>query len=270
MVDAFALFAEPVVVAAEERVIVVDKPPRMHCAPGRSADSLCSWVFARFPDAAGAGRGSGRSEAEGGLLHRLDFETSGLVLFARDPEALAFLLREQREGRFRKEYLLRAAPAACCRPEGSRPRRAAPTGVDEGSWAGAIAALDTRRLAELLGGGSGGQARIVSAFRPYGPGAARVACLACEETPREAAETAARPYVTEIVSALPVGDALEIGAALELGFRHQLRAQLAWIGLPILGDPLYGGRSAARLFLCARRLCFRHPGTGREAMIEID
>lgn len=40
---------------------------------------------------------------------------------------------------------------------------------------------------------------------------------------------------------------------LETGIRHQIRAQLAHLGFPILGDVLYGGASAQRLFLHALR-----------------
>lgn len=40
---------------------------------------------------------------------------------------------------------------------------------------------------------------------------------------------------------------------LKTGLRHQIRAQLAALGYPILGDELYGGRPAERLFLHAYR-----------------
>lgn len=40
---------------------------------------------------------------------------------------------------------------------------------------------------------------------------------------------------------------------LKTGLRHQIRAQLAFLGFPILGDELYGGAKSARLFLHAWR-----------------
>ncbi|WPU64421.1 RluA family pseudouridine synthase [Peredibacter starrii] len=43
---------------------------------------------------------------------------------------------------------------------------------------------------------------------------------------------------------------------LKTGLRHQIRAQLAHLGFPILGDELYGGRKAERLFLHALRYEF--------------
>ena len=46
------------------------------------------------------------------------------------------------------------------------------------------------------------------------------------------------------------------------GRTHQLRLHMAAIGHPILGDALYGGRSAERLLLHAGMLSFAHPLSG--------
>lgn len=43
---------------------------------------------------------------------------------------------------------------------------------------------------------------------------------------------------------------------LKTGLRHQIRAQLSHLGFPILGDELYGGKQADRLFLHAFRYEF--------------
>lgn len=54
------------------------------------------------------------------------------------------------------------------------------------------------------------------------------------------------------------------------GRQHQLRAHMAEIGTPILGDTKYGGDRLVpavltnRLHLHARRISFRHPRTGEE------
>jgi tRNA pseudouridine32 synthase/23S rRNA pseudouridine746 synthase len=48
------------------------------------------------------------------------------------------------------------------------------------------------------------------------------------------------------------------------GRTHQLRVHLAAIGHPIVGDALYGGLQAERLFLHASRLSFHHPRSGEE------
>jgi tRNA pseudouridine32 synthase/23S rRNA pseudouridine746 synthase len=46
------------------------------------------------------------------------------------------------------------------------------------------------------------------------------------------------------------------------GRTHQLRVHLAAIGHPIIGDALYAGRRAERLFLHASSLSFLHPCSG--------
>lgn len=48
----------------------------------------------------------------------------------------------------------------------------------------------------------------------------------------------------------------------ETGRMHQIRAQLAAAGMPVAGDPLYGGPAASRLLLHAERLALAHPGSG--------
>ncbi|MCS7183280.1 MAG: RluA family pseudouridine synthase [Thermoanaerobaculum sp.] len=53
------------------------------------------------------------------------------------------------------------------------------------------------------------------------------------------------------------------------GRRHQVRAHLAAVGFPILGDALYGGnKSFPRPLLHARRMRFRHPGSGQWVTVE--
>lgn len=46
------------------------------------------------------------------------------------------------------------------------------------------------------------------------------------------------------------------------GRTHQLRVHLAALAHPIIGDTLYNGRAAPRLYLHAEQLCFTHPDTG--------
>lgn len=51
-----------------------------------------------------------------------------------------------------------------------------------------------------------------------------------------------------------------VKVSLETGLRHQIRAQLSFMGHPIVGDVLYGGSEADRLFLHALKYAFDWEG----------
>lgn len=52
---------------------------------------------------------------------------------------------------------------------------------------------------------------------------------------------------------------------------HQIRCQLSYAGMPILGDSRYGAREhcCGEIALCAARLCFSHPANGRKMVFEV-
>jgi len=101
---------EPRVIAETGAYVVVYKPPRMHSAPlaWEGVETLLDWCCALYPDLR---KPRGRLAREGGLVHRLDFETSGLVLIARTQEALNILEEQQKLGLFIKEYEAMSAAA---------------------------------------------------------------------------------------------------------------------------------------------------------------
>jgi 23S rRNA-/tRNA-specific pseudouridylate synthase len=260
--------------------VAVDKPARMHSAPGLGGGDLCGWVFERYPETrdlrpetgALAGRPGHSGRGEGGLLHRLDYETSGLVLFARTPGAFVSLLDQQTRGEFAKEYVALSSPSREAFPRASVPPMRAPGGVDPQAWGSARDALDVEALSVLLAGAAAnGSCGIGSAFRSRGPKGASVACIEAENA------AGGRVYRSEVLGCRPLSiayrrggsKALELRLRLVRGFRHQLRAQLAWIGLPIDGDPLYGGREDLRLRLYAVRLSFLHPGSGEPVSLSL-
>jgi 23S rRNA pseudouridine1911/1915/1917 synthase len=262
----------PIVIYEDRSLLAVRKPPRMHTAPGPGGGDLCAWVFERYPDVESAGGGAEGSSAggrraprEGGLLHRLDYETSGIVLFARDTRSFDALLRQQELGAFRKDYQAVSTASRAGMPAGSRPRMAVPGGLDAKAWTRARDRLDPRALAAMLEGArSEAGLGVASSFRAYGPGGSRVACIG--------AGGIGPIYRSDILACFEGESArsLEIRVGLSRGFRHQVRAHLAWIGLPISGDPLYGGAPDERLRLYAVGLSFEHPETGKSLSLIAD
>jgi 23S rRNA pseudouridine1911/1915/1917 synthase len=84
---------------------------------------------------------------------------------------------------------------------------------------------------------------------------------------------AARPAITRwrVVERFPGAALLEV--ELETGRQHQIRIHLAHIGLPVLGDSVYGRDASSpvrvrRQMLHARGLGFAHPGTGQTLRVE--
>jgi len=74
-----------------------------------------------------------------------------------------------------------------------------------------------------------------------------------------------------VVERFRAGALLEV--ELETGRQHQIRLHLAHLGLPIVGDPVYGREArrrviAARQMLHARHLAFVHPLTGARVAAE--
>jgi 23S rRNA pseudouridine1911/1915/1917 synthase len=77
-----------------------------------------------------------------------------------------------------------------------------------------------------------------------------------------------RPAITHYEVVETFGDASLLDIEIETGRTHQIRAHLATIAHPVVGDETYAGTgrrkpiTPGRLFLHARRLKFRHPRTG--------
>ncbi len=92
------------IVLERDDVLIADKPagqPTAPLAPGERG-TLANALLARYPEI----EGIGFSPREPGLVHRLDTETSGLVLAARTKVAFETLSHALKEGRIDKRYHL--------------------------------------------------------------------------------------------------------------------------------------------------------------------
>ena len=77
----------------------------------------------------------------------------------------------------------------------------------------------------------------------------------------------ARPAVTRYRTEGAANGRALLRVGLETGRQHQIRAHLAWLGCPVVGDPRYGV-AGPRLGLHAWRLRIVHPVSGREMVFE--
>lgn len=206
----------PLRIAYEDpTLLVVDKPAGLvvHPSAGHGSGTLVNALLGRARDR-GEPLGSIAGVGRPGIVHRLDKETSGLLVVAKTDAAQASLMRQFGSREVEKEYL------ALVRGEAPAPRGRieAPIGRDP---------RDRQRMAVVAGG---------------------------------------RDSVTEY-EVLATGDRYALLALRPLtGRTHQIRAHLAYLGLPIAGDLRYGGGEGPgglrRQFLHAVRLAFARPSDG--------
>ena len=83
-------------------LIAVNKPPGMtvHPAPGHPASTLVNALLAHCPDLSGIG-----GVRRPGIVHRLDRDTSGVILVAKNDAAHLALARQLKERTVEKTYL---------------------------------------------------------------------------------------------------------------------------------------------------------------------
>ncbi len=203
-----ASVAPACIVFEDDDLLVVNKPPgwNTHAPAPHAGEGIYDWLKHREP-----------RWARLAIIHRLDKDTSGLLVFGKTPEANRSLTRQFTDREVHKQYTL-----VTDRPV----LREAFTVIS------AIVRAGDRYASRPLGEGGD---RAETRFRVLR---------------REGAHT--------WLEAEPV-----------TGRTHQIRVHAAAEGLPILGDPLYGGSAACRLHLHAAALEFRHPRSGESLHFEV-
>ena len=220
----------------DDQLIVVDKPAGLvvHPAPGNPDRTLVNALIAHC-GASLAGVGGVRRP---GIVHRLDKDTSGLIVAAKTDPAYQALAAQFQARSIGRRYLAvvwgRPLPAG-------------------GRIEGNIARSPRNRK--------------------------KMACVA----------KGGKPAVThyQTLRSRPDGAASLLACRLETGRTHQIRVHLSHRGHPLIGDPLYGGRTSrrarqlseparaalaafARQALHAERLAFDHPVSAKRLEFKSD
>lgn len=212
------------VLAEDEHFVFVTKPSGVHThglRPGERA-TLSHAVGLRFPEC----RDASLDAREGGAVHRLDRETSGVVAFARSREAYERARAAFTVGEVRKRYR-----AVCL--------GAWPPSAPADALAGWL--VETEHEGE--------PAMMIRAPLGRGP------------TPQTVAVRLDGQRASTTVWQLEHSHGhVLVELSLLTGRRHQARAHLTYVGLPIAGDPLYGGVDGTRLHLHAVSLDLRSAG----------
>jgi len=149
-----------------------------------------------------------------GMVHRLDRDTSGLMLIAKTPEAQGRLSAGFRDRLMDKTYL------------------------------GAVGGIPKNRgtIDAPIGRATGFKKIKVWEF--------------------------GRDAITDYKIKERGADCALLEIHPKTGRTNQIRIHMEYMGHPIIGDRLYGGRPAARMLLHSTKLVFNHPLTGKRTTFE--
>lgn len=206
--DPYPLSGKPEIIFEDPWLTIVSKPAGMPSVPGLDGRlSLMEWLS---------------SEAGNRIfpVHRLDMDTSGIMVFAKDADTSIKLQKQFENHSVSKTYMARLSAAQNGRilKKGDKGEICLPLSADYDER--------PRQKADAIQG-----KRSLTAY--------------------------------EVTSILPDGS-IDILFHPHTGRTHQLRvhsAHILGLGHPILGDLLYGGDCASRLYLHAAYLSFHHPVT---------
>ncbi len=90
------------IIYEDRDVVVIDKPAgvAVHAGVGIVSGTIADWFKARYPDAKDVGE-----EGRAGIVHRLDKDTSGVMILAKNETAYIHLKNQFQMRHVRKEYL---------------------------------------------------------------------------------------------------------------------------------------------------------------------
>jgi 23S rRNA pseudouridine1911/1915/1917 synthase len=243
----------PFIVDETDDFAVVFKPSKMHSEKLKKNEggTLLEWL-------------TSQSSPVYSIMHRLDFETHGLVLFAKNIKSYDFFKTLQGNDGFVKEY------SAVCKSNVNN-------NTSSNGSAGQGFPQPPDLNIENYSFSTGRPFVIESYFRPFGPGRKLVRPVTEINKHFEIAKDRGNFYRTEIINI----NKSVFTVRIKRGFRHQIRCHLCWIGFPILNDLLYQytylstqslrqSSVNSELALRSHALFFTDPSTGKQKEYRID
>ncbi len=96
---------EPQIIYKDENIVAVNKPAGLLVHPGPTTDpeekTLVDWVAQNFPETKTVGD---EPQIRPGIIHRLDRDTSGILIIARNQESFEFLKQQFKDRKIQKTY----------------------------------------------------------------------------------------------------------------------------------------------------------------------
>jgi len=224
---------EPKLIFEHPEFLVVEKPAGLLVHPARFArgdsrfmnydsrekePTLVDWVLARYPEVSLVGDPSTSSgqvtQDRPGIVHRLDKETSGVMLVARTQEAFLYLKSLFQKREIVKTYLAWVSG----KMKESHGVINAPIGIRSGS-------VRRSTRSEKMAKDAITEYRVLKELR-----------IKNKKLEMENGESRKKEEPEEIFSLLEVKP--------KTGRTHQIRVHLASIGHSVVGDAIYGGKRA--------------------------
>ncbi len=225
----------------DENILVVNKVSNMPTVPLKNSNegnSLLDVVSDYCPQVKSF---AGYSEHEGGVLHRLDTPTTGLVLIAKNRSSFEFLREKQKEDLFIKKYLVKSISKKSDLP-----------------GFGDFPFKDPKNEKQI---------KIKSLFRHYGRGRTCVRPVLETYSSSIISKASNKYYETTVVFEKEKDDINYFTCSLTNGFRHQIRVHMAWSGYPLVGDVLYGAPINRDFGLDCFEMTFLNPYTLKEQTV---
>ena len=190
-----------------------------------------------------------------GMVHRLDKDTSGVIIFARNPGSLVNLLYQFKNREVSKQYL--------CLVHGKFK-------IPTGHITAPMSRQEKKFTINISGKEAKTQYRVVKYFPEFNEQRLEKLLSSNQKDPK-------------ILKAMIKKTSMYQGFSLVeckplTGRTHQIRVHLKFAGHPLVGDTMYVGKKRAKLdrewcprqFLHAQKITFTHPRTKEKMTVEAD